>query len=320
MADRNIFSLLKKASEAYYSGMPFMSDSEFDALSDKYGYSYIGASPTTKTQKHLLQLYSLQKVYEGEDKYPFPESDGIKTPKLDGAAISLLYKDGRLVSALIRGDGIEGGDIIDKAYMMPSIPKTISFSYLCQVTGEVVAPKTINNARNYAAGALNLKDLTEFKTRKVEFVAYGLQTNLINVYDTYLLSMQLLETLGFRTVLDNSLTDIYPTDGIVIRVNSNKKFKELGYTSTYPRGAYAIKKRSDVDIKETKLLDVVWQMGKGRKCTPVAIFEEVVIDGAKINRATLHNAGFIEDLDLSLGDTLLVTRSGGIIPKVLGKV
>ena len=132
--------------------------------------------------------------------------------------------------------------------------------------------------------------------------------------------MGLLQKEGFNTVLNIPEEHKYPTDGVVYRLDSNEEFSKLGHTSKHPRGAYARKLSSDVEIKETKLLEVVWQVGSSGKVTPVANFEEVVIDDAKITRATLHNPGFIEDMDLSIGDTLLVTRSGGVIPKVLGKL
>ena len=166
------------------------------------------------------------------------------------------------------------------------------------------------------SGALHLKDLEEFLTRKLVFVAYGVQPALSNSYSSDMLS---LSKYGFNVVTIGTWEE-YPQDGKVVRVDDNQLYTNLGFTDKHPRGALAIKRRKDVVIVPTKLLDVTWQVGKGGKVTPVATFEPVVIEDANITRATLHNPGFIEELNLSIGDTILITRSGGIIPKVVGKL
>jgi DNA ligase (NAD+) len=236
--------------------------------------------------------------------------------KLDGAAISLLYVDGQLVQALTRGDGVEGQVITDKLLSSNSlVPHTIRHSGVLQVTGEIVAPSHIPNARNYAAGALNLKDVTEFATRAITFFAYGVQPFVGQTYDA---DMHMLKHFGFNTVQETDLEKIYPTDGVVFRLNNNHQFEELGYTSKHPRGAYARKERAE--HVETKLLDVEWQVGKSGKVTPVAILEPVLVGDALVSRATLNNPGFIEALGLELGDTVAIIRAGEIIPCVLHKV
>jgi len=194
----------------------------------------------------------------------------------------------------------------------------LSIKGTVQITGEVVCDKNIENARNYAAGSLRLKNPNEFKERvkQLNFIAYGLQPYC---RDTFTKDMQLLEDNRFFTVFANDLEDQYRTDGEVYRLDNNDLFSSLGYTAKHPRGAYARKQKSDVAIEETVLLEVIWQVGRTGQVTPVAIFEEIVIDDAKITRATLHNVGFIEEMGLELGDTILVTRAGGIIPKVLGR-
>ena len=132
--------------------------------------------------------------------------------------------------------------------------------------------------------------------------------------------MMQLEEYGFLTILDGQYCrEFFRTDGTVIRLNNNGDYARLGYTAKHPRGAYARKLSSDVEIVETVLLEVIWQVGRTGQVTPVAVFEDIVIDDAVINRATLHNVGILNELDLEIGDLILVTRSGGIIPKVLGK-
>jgi DNA ligase (NAD+) len=130
--------------------------------------------------------------------------------------------------------------------------------------------------------------------------------------------MRILESEGFQSVYGSELHNIYPCDGLVFRVNSNKEFDALGYTAKHPRGAYAKKDRQEA--VETQILAVEWQVGKSGKVTPVAILEPVMIGDALVSRATLNNPGFIEMLDLQIGDTVGVIRAGEIIPCITHKV
>jgi DNA ligase (NAD+) len=318
----SIKQYLNLASQAYYAGTPIISDEQFDRLAETANYSPVGSQVAGDKGKHYYPMYSLQKYYEDEGK-PNPLAgmgDVSMSVKLDGAAISLLYVDGQLVQALTRGDGVEGQLITDKLLsstsLVPhSIEHEIKYSGVLQVTGEIVAPSHIPNARNYAAGALNLKDTSEFATRAITFFAYGVQPFIGQTYDS---DMLMLKQFGFNTVQETDLEKIYPTDGVVFRLNNNQQFTELGYTSKHPRGAYARKERAE--HVETKLLDIEWQVGKSGKITPVAILEPVLIGDALVSRATLNNPGFIEALGLKIGDTVAIIRAGEIIPCVLHKV
>ena len=313
-----LHKFLDTASQAYYAGTPIISDQVFDQLADSCGYNKLGAATHGRKAKHLYQMYSLQKYYEDEGKSdPLAGLDVTTSIKLDGAAISLLYVDGVLVQALTRGDGIEGQVITDKMYEHGNlVPLRINLGNVTvQITGEIVAPLHVENSRNYAAGSLNLKDLNEFKTRAIEFFAYQITPNLDPTWSG---DMRVLKQLGFNTVLEPDLAKIYPSDGIVVRLNNNHQFEQLGYTSKHPRGAYARKERAQ--HVETKLLAVEWQVGKSGKVTPVAILEPVKIGDALVSRATLNNPGFIEALDLRIGDTVAVARAGEIIPCILHKV
>ena len=306
---------LDKACESYYEGNPIISDAEFDYLSDLIGYNKVGYTPSKK-QEHKFRMYSLQKYYD-ESKAP-NYIDPVVTPKLDGAAISLLYYNGLLVQATTRGDGIVGENIAQHIKHVPGcIQKTQLGPGFIQVNGEVVAPIEIENARNYASGALHLKDPKEVATRTLLFIAYGAYPYK---NDTFLADLSTLEKNGFYVIDNPTWRNKFPTDGQVIRENNNDLFESLGYTAKHPRGAFALKDASDVVTLPTTLTDVIWQVGAGGKVTPVAIFDEIEIDGARISKATLHNAGFIEDLELCIGDTLLVTRRGGIIPYITGKL
>ena len=309
---------LNLASRAYYSGAPIISDDQFDRLAESIGYNAVGAKQHGNVERHVYQMYSLQKYYEDEDqKRPL---DGITnivaTAKLDGAAISLLYVDGKLVRALTRGDGIEGQLITDKILSHKGlVPHTIALTGIIQITGEIVAPSHIENSRNYAAGSLNLKDSSEFSTRALSFFAYGSQPCITTSYRQ---DLNILKEYGFGVISEADLDKVYPCDGLVFRVNDNQLFQEMGYTSKHPRGAYAKKERQA--HVETTLLSVEWQVGKSGKVTPVAILEPVYIGDALVSRATLNNPGFIEMLDLQIGDRVAVIRSGEIIPCILHKV
>ena len=311
-----ITQFLDSASAAYYAGNPFISDEQFDRLADSVGYKAVGSKQHTNKEKHLYQMYSLQKYYEDEGTRPLEGIRSLATSvKLDGAAISLLYVDGNLVRGLTRGDGVEGQLITDKLLATNIVPHQIPHKGVVQITGEIVAPINIENSRNYAAGSLNLKDVNEFKTRALSFFAYGVQPTLA---DTFNEDMKILQRYGFGVINEPDLDKIFPCDGVVFRVNDNKLFFEMGFTAKHPRGAYAKKERAA--HVETTLLDVEWQVGKSGKVTPVAILEPVYIGDALVSRATLNNPGFIEMLDLQIGDRVAIIRSGEIIPCILHKV
>lgn len=315
---QSIKQYLDTASAAYYSGQPFISDEVFDRLAESIGYAEVGAKQHEHLKKHYHPMYSLQKYYEDEGAMPLQEyqKDITRSPKIDGAAVSNLYIDGVLVQTLSRGDGIEGTDLTDKMYARKNlVPLTIDLPGVHQIIGEIAAPKHIENARNYAAGALNLKDMAEFCTRAITFFAYGVYPS---IKPNFTEDMQELSKLGFGTVYDNDIHNIYPCDGLVFRVNSNSQFDALGYTAKHPRGAYAKKERQEA--VETRILSVEWQVGKSGKVTPVAILEPVMIGDALVSRATLNNPGFIEMLDLRIGDMVGVIRAGDIIPCITHKV
>ena len=311
-----MLAFLSDCAKDYYAGNPSIPDEVYDSLCVLYSSSPNSPSIGVKDgdNKHFKQMFSLNKTYNKED---IPSNFKVETPKLDGCAVSLLYIDGIFRLGLTRGDGVTGKDITEKLeYLVPAfIEDSMGITF---ITGEVLAVKAMPNARNYASGALNLKDINEFKTGRLlnlYFVAYGVEPEYT---DTYIKDMLCLSTLGFTTVISVEPA-FFPTDGIVFRLNNNKEFKKLGYTAQHPRGAIAFKEYEEADTYETKLLDVTWQVG-GSKVTPVAHFQEIDIDGAKVCKATLHNAGYVEALELDIGDTIQVRRAGKIIPQVIGVV
>ena len=301
---------LDKACTMYYEGYPILSDDEFDMLADKHQYNAVGYK-VTDAVPHTYRMYSLKKCFDLTDA-PLSIEDCIETPKLDGAAVSLLYVEGLLQLALTRGDGIQGRDITDKMRLL--VPEEISITNLVQITGEVVAPSSVPNARNFASGSLGLNDLEEFATRPLAFVAYGQERVVNRNYDA---TLEGLERIGFNTALSFDCTD-YPTDGIVYRLRDNFEFEKMGHTSNHPRGAFALKEQKMGEI--TTLIDVVWQLGKSGVVSPVGVLDPIEIGGATVSRATLHNIEYIRDLDLEIGCQVEVIRSGEIIPRIVRRV
>ena len=330
---KNLEGLINQAKLAYYNGKPFMSDEAYDRLESQLGTldSIVGHSidPRQARWSHAFPMYSLQKAYTLEEQPDYGNAPVIVTPKLDGAAVSLQYIEGELHLALTRGDGKQGLDITENmstlipkyipisGYHLPKqnneLPKTSGMKHI-QITGEVVAAASIKNSRNYAAGALSLHDKEEFMKRELTFVAYGIQP-----YPThdFIEDMDFLNTCGFETIIESDYLE-FPQDGKVWRVVSNKTFEELGHTAHHPRGAFAKKVRQEGVV--TKLLDVVWQVGKSGNVSPVGILEPVNIGGATVSRATLHNIAIIEDLGLEIGCMVEVIRAGEIIPQIVARV
>jgi len=303
-------AFLDKASELYYEGNPIISDEEFDVLAAKHQYKSVGYT-VTDAVPHLYPMYSLQKCFD-LDKAPLDIDRCVCTPKLDGAAVSLLYVNGDLQLALTRGDGKQGREITDK--MRHLVPKSLNGAHFLQITGEVVAPSSIPNSRNYAAGALNLKDIEEFLKRDLTFVAYD---KYPHNQATYHNSMGILARLGLNVVTKFDATD-YPTDGEVYRLRDNAEYEEAGHTSNHPRGAFALKEQKEGVV--TTLVDVVWQLGKSGVVSPVAILDPVEVGEATVSRATLHNIEYIRDLNLEIGCQVEIIRSGEIIPRVVRRI
>jgi len=313
----NIEQFLNNAARHYYAGDPIISDEQFDRLADSIGYNAVGAKQHENVAKHYNRLYSLQKFYEDEQKdTPLKGHKNIAhTVKLDGAAISILYIDGNLSQVLTRGDGVEGTIITDKFLATKLVPHTISIHGIVQVSGEIVAPMHVENSRNYASGSLSLKDVAEFSTRAVSFYAYSIYPFHTDSYTEDMLS---LEREGFNTVFANDLQHIYECDGVVYRLDNNTEFLAEGFTSKFPKGAYALKERQEA--VETELLGVEWNTAKTGRVTPVALLKPVYIGDKLVSRATLNNPGFIEAMDLRIGDIVAVRLAGMIIPEVCWKI
>ena len=313
--------LLDMACLAYYQdGDPILTDAQFDRLAELHNYHNVGYTPTDGI-RHTYQMYSLQKCFDIlEAPFGVLGTNVVLSVKLDGAAVALTYINGKLTQALTRGDGIHGKDILDKMRLI--VPEYIQIKGIVQITGEVVAPETIENARNYAAGALNLKYLRDFIDREILFYVHGMEDDGdymgdVEYGDTWQTRMEFLKDQGFNTV-HTHMTDGLPKDGLVYRINDTYDFIARGFTAKHPRGAFALKDKQKGVV--TKLEDVKWQVGKSGVVSPVAILSPVKIGDATISRATLHNMDYILDLNLEIGCDVEIIRSGEIIPRVVRRV
>lgn len=273
--------------------------------------------------------------------------------KFDGTSISLTYEDGKLVRAVTRGDGVKGDDVTDNVKTIRSIPLVLhgeGYPKNFEIRGEILMPWTVfedlnrerelreeplfANPRNAASGTLKSQNSAVVASRKLDaYLYYLLGDNL--PHDGHYENLQEAEKWGFKishiTRKVRTLDEIFEfinywdverknlpvaTDGIVLKVNSLRQQRNLGYTAKSPRWAIAYKFQAEQAL--TKLLKVTYQVGRTGAVTPVANLEPVQLSGTIVKRASLHNADIIASLDLHIGDMVYVEKGGEIIPKITG--
>ena len=307
--------------------------------------------------KHLSRMWSLEDIFNSDDlqkwlKKTYKLNDKVSfycEPKYDGASLNLIYDKGVLQQGITRGNGVEGELITQNVKTIRSIPLTIEHQELIEIRGEVVIFKEefekINkerlekgeplfaNPRNAAAGSLRQLDPKITASRNLVFLPYGVG---INALEHKLLSdkMNYIYELGFRKPPLRSVAQGYEEieaiyeqmkaeresyammlDGMVVKVNEIAAQIDMGYTVKVPRWAVAYKFPAVEKI--TKVKDIVLQVGRTGAVTPVAVVEPTELDGAVIERATLHNFDEIERMDIRIGDSVIILRSGDVIPKII---
>ena len=268
--------------------------------------------------------------------------------KIDGLAISIKYENGKLVSAATRGDGSIGEDVTENIKTIFSIPKVLKDNRTFEVRGEVYLPRKsfellnseresnnevlFANPRNAAAGSLRQLDSKITAKRRLSAFIYSIvgddsivsQENALNTAKEYNLPVnpnfklcknidEVIDYINYWTEHKKNLP--YDIDGIVIKVNSYSTQEEVGYTQKSPRWATAYK--FPEEELATKLLDVELSVGRTGIITPVAILDPIVISGSTVSKASLHNKDIIEELDIHIGDMVVVKKAGEIIPKVV---
>ena len=371
---------IRKHDRLYYDeAAPIISDREYDrlykelvALETQFPDLVTLDSPTQRVGgtplkafeqvSHLIPMLSLDNTYSEDELknfyarirrlLPNEQIPVVIEPKVDGVAVSLVYKNGKLRQAATRGDGNVGDNITQNVRTIRSVPERLrgSTAKLLEVRGEVYMDRKgfeklneerkkeglpqFANPRNAAAGSLKQLDPAIVAKRPLGIVLYG--TGAIEGVDVDLHSeiFPLLKKLGLpvteRWWVANSVEEIldtiheldgirhnfaYQTDGAVVKVNSFAQRERLGFTAKSPRWAIAYKYAAE--RVETRLKDIIIQVGRTGILTPVAMLEPVLVSGSTVGRATLHNEDEIKRKDIRIGDTVVIEKAGEVIPAVV---
>jgi DNA ligase (NAD+) len=304
----------------------------------------------------LTEFAKWEKGWQRRRSEGFPDgesTDYVCELKIDGSAIALTYENGILVRGVTRGDGIAGEDITQNIKTIRSIPLRLTIEHppaIVEVRGEAFLSldifEKINrerqdrgeqlfaNPRNAAAGTLRQLDSKIVAQRKLDFFAYTLHLPAEIALQTHWESLELLQTMGFKVnphrELCSHLEGVknyydrwnterlnlpYMTDGVVVKINSLDLQTELGFTQKFPRWAVALK--YPAEEAPTRVLDISVNVGRTGAITPLAHLQPVQLAGTTVQRATLHNADRIAQLDIRIGDTVIVRKAGEIIPEVV---
>lgn len=301
----------------------------------------------TYSEQELLDFDKRVRDMLGNQSYRF-----IAELKIDGVAISLVYRNGIFVQGATRGDGTQGDDISGNLKTIRSIPLSVEsgngLPKNFEVRGEIymtkkdfatmnkrqteLGEKTFINARNTTSGTLKLQDPKIVAQRRLNMFTYFLRTNDLQL-KSHFDNLHILKKLGFvvneNAKVCNSISDVkefcdlwntkrsslpYDIDGVVIKVDAIQHQEELGSVAKSPKWAIAYK--YPAQQMETKLNAITLQVGRVGTITPVAELEPVFVGGSTVSRATLHNEDFIKELDVRIGDAVFIEKGGDVIPKV----
>lgn len=318
----------------------------------------VGGEPISAFQKHkhIQRLYSLDKATDSETISSFFSRALKKVSafptctveyKFDGLTMCLTYENGKFVRATTRGNGIEGEDVTAQVLTIKSFPLTIDYKGVCEVKGEAIiklstlkkynetAEEPLKNARNAVAGAIRNLDPKVTEKRKPEIYFYDvnyiddgsitsqiqaiefLKKNGFKVFDFLRIcnsESEIIQTLSEISVSRKTLDVL--TDGAVIKIDDFAIREQLGSTEKFPRWAIAYK--FEAEETTTILTDVVWQVGRTGKLTPLALVEPVELCGVTVRKATLNNFGDLKRKDVMINSRVLIRRSNDVIPEILG--
>ena len=306
---------------------------------------------------HEVQMQSLQDVFNFDDVKEFidkvidefgKDTEFVVETKIDGLSVSLEYVDGVLVRGSTRGDGYVGEDVTENIKMIKSIPQKLTSNETVEVRGEVYLPRSeferineeleekgkakLANPRNAAAGTLRQLDSKLVFERGLDIFVFNVQKGMS--FKKHSESLDKLKKLGLH-VLEYSKVCIgyqsvilaieeigkmrdelsYDIDGAVVKVNSLDLRRELGSTVKVPKWAVAYK--YPPEQKNTKILDIITQVGRTGQVTPMAVLEPVKIAGSTISKTTLHNFDYIKQKDIRIGDIAVIQKAGDVIPEVV---
>lgn len=323
-------------------------------LEDEVNF-WLANSPTRKVQGEVLDgfqkvthskpmLSSAKTKDINEIKKFIGSNDFYCSYKLDGLTLVCIYENGEFKQAITRGTGIIGEDVTEQAKMIENLPMHIPYDDYLELRGECVVSwdnfhkinkgldDPYSHPRNLAAGSLRNLDTNITKQRKLSYVVFECVSNLYDKdtddgdWDSKWDKLAYLDHLGFETVercvgaVNNCVEAMqpdwyeFPVDGLIFELNSDSHSKSLASTSHHEGCRMALKWADST--YETVLRDVIWDVGRSGVISPVAVFDEVDLDGALTTKATLHNLSIIENLELGIGDTITVYRSNMVIPKI----
>ncbi len=300
----------------------------------------------------LQDVFTLEDVTKFINKIKEIDSDAKFTveTKVDGLSISLDYESGRLICGSTRGDGTTGEDVTENIKVISTIPHSLTSRDTIEVRGEVYLPKSelerlneiakkqgkkeFANTRNTAAGTLRQLDTDLVKERNLDIFIFNVQASKTKTFKSHSESIRYLKDIGFNTIeyikvcssneeVLNSINEIdtlrekfkYDIDGAVVKVDSLALRDRLGSTVKVPKWAVAYK--YPPEQKETKILDIMMQVGRTGKVTPMVSLEPVKISGSTVSSATLHNFDYMEEKDIRIGDIAVIQKAGEIIPEVV---
>ena len=317
----------------------------------------VGGETLSKFEKytHKVPYYSLEKsnTYDRLSSWCMDIKNQVKNAsffveyKYDGLTISCTYKDGKLVNAATRGNGFVGEDVTEQVKTIRTVPLTIPFKKELVVQGEGImklselkkynekAVEPLKNARNAAAGAIRNLDPKVTKSRNLDVIFYSVNYIEGEQFKTQEEMHQFLKNNKFNTIKNFWVYDTYEKvkervqkidkekydldfliDGAVVKLNDIKAREIFGFTSKFPKWAIAFK--FEAQELSTKLLDVLWQVGRTGKLTPIGIIDPVELAGATVKKATLNNYGDIVRKRVRIGSYVFVRRSNEVIPEILG--
>lgn len=293
-----------------------------------------------------------ERVYKAAKENNLKEDDVkfVVETKIDGLSAALEYKDGKFVRGATRGNGLVGEDVTENLKTIKTIPKELPEPINIIVRGEVFIgkkefekmneerelneEKTFANARNAAAGSLRQLDTKITKKRPLDIYIFNVQKIEGKEFNSHFEELKYLKKLGFNVnpvlIPCNNIPEAidainkigeereeltFGIDGAVIKVDDLKLREKMGTTSKVPRWAIAYK--YPPEKKETKLKDIICQVGRTGAITPMAILEPVKVAGSTISKTTLHNEDFIKEKDIRVGDTIVVQKAGDVIPEIL---
>lgn len=293
-----------------------------------------------------------ERVYKSAKENAFAEEEVrfVVETKIDGLSASLEYKEGKFIRGATRGNGLIGEDVTENLKTIKSIPKELSEPINIIVRGEVFIgkkefekmneerelneEKTFANARNAAAGSLRQLDQKIAKQRPLDIYIFNVQKIEGKEFESHYEELNYLKKLGFNVnpvliscknipeaieaiekIGEDREELTFGIDGAVIKVDNLKLREKMGTTSKVPRWAIAYK--YPPEKKETKLEDIVCQVGRTGAITPMAILNPVKVAGSTISKTTLHNEDFIKEKDIRVGDTIVVQKAGDVIPEIL---